>query len=234
VHGASTISQAWLTGESTPLEVVNGDEVAAGCINLEQPIVVRVERAGDATSLAALHRLVDAAGRSRPPVVELANRVAVVFLWAVLLITVTTVAGWSFIDPAQALPNAIAVLVATCPCALSLAAPAAFTAMQSALARRGILTVRASALERLAAIDTLVCDKTGTLTMDAPALVRIVPLRADDPSTVLAQAAALESLTHHPFARALTAAAGQQDLKLPELVDGEVAHSAGIACTRRC
>lgn len=230
-HGVTTVSQAWLTGEAAPFELGAGGEVSAGAVNLEQPIIVRVTRAGEATSLAALRRLIDDAGRARPRVVELANRVAVIFLWAVLLVTAATVAGWWIVDPAQALPNAIAVLVATCPCALSLAAPAAFAAVQSALARRGVLTARVAALERLAEVDTLACDKTGTLTQPVPELTRIVPLRGRDAHVLLAQAAALEALSNHPFARALTRAAQQARLTLPPVADAVVAAAAGIEGT---
>jgi Cu2+-exporting ATPase len=230
-HGVTTVSQAWLTGEAAPIELAAGGEVTAGAVNLEQPIIVRVTRAGEATSLAALRRLVDDAGRARPQVVELANRVAVVFLWAVLAVTAATVVGWWIVDPTRALPNAIAVLVATCPCALSLAAPAAFAAVQSALARRGVLTARVAALERLAAVDTLACDKTGTLTQPVPELTRIVSLRGRDANALLAQAAALESLSNHPFARALVRAAQQARLALPSVVDPIVAAAAGVEGT---
>ncbi|MCX8005884.1 MAG: heavy metal translocating P-type ATPase, partial [Burkholderiaceae bacterium] len=230
-HGMTTVSQAWLTGEAAPIELTAGGEVTAGAVNLEQPIVVRVTRAGEATSLAALRRLVDEAGRARPRVVELANRVAVVFLWAVLIVTAATVVGWWWVDPAQALPNAIAVLVATCPCALSLAAPAALTAAQAALARRGVLTARVAALERLAQVDTLACDKTGTLTQPVPELARIVPLRGRDPDALLAQAAALEALSNHPFARAIVRAAQRARLNAPPASDAVVAAAAGVEAT---
>ena len=226
--GASTVSQAWLTGEPTPLEKGEGMPVLAGSLNLEQPLVVRVTRAGEATSLAALRRLVDAAGRERPRVVELAGRVAIVFLWAVLAIALLTLAGWWLIDPAQALPNTIAVLVATCPCALSLAAPAALAATQSALARRGVLTARAAALEQLARVDTFACDKTGTLTAAEPRLAQLVPLRAAEASRLLAMAASLESLSTHPFARALARAAHEAGLGLPPLTEGRAQASAGV------
>jgi Cu2+-exporting ATPase len=226
--GASAVSQAWLTGESTPIEKSEGMPVLAGSLNLEQPLVVRVTRAGEATSLAALRRLVEAAGRDRPRVVELANRVALVFLWAVLLIAALTVAGWWLVDPAHALPNAIAVLVATCPCALSLAAPAALAATQSALARRGVLTARAAALEQLAKVDTFACDKTGTLTAAEPRLAQVVPLRAFDAAKLLAMAASLESLSSHPFARALVRAAQDAGVTLPAIAEGRAQASAGV------
>jgi Cu2+-exporting ATPase len=226
--GASAVSQAWLTGESTPIEKSEGMPLLAGSLNLEQPLVVRVTRAGEATSLAALRRLVDAAGRERPRVVETANRVALVFLWAVLVIAAMTVVGWWLVDPAQALPNAIAVLVATCPCALSLAAPAALAATQSSLARHGVLTARAAALEQLAKVDTFTCDKTGTLTAAEPKLAQLVPLRSGDAMKLLAMAASLESLSSHPFARAIARAARDAGVKPPALSEGRAQASAGV------
>ncbi len=229
VQGMSSVSQAWLTGEATPIEKQDGAPVLAGSVNLEQPLVVRVTRAGEATSLAALRRLVDDAGSERPRIVEVANRVAVAFLWVVLAVTAATVVGWWWIDPAQALPAAVAVLVATCPCALSLAAPAALAAAQSGLAERGVLTARSAALEALARIDVLACDKTGTLTPAEPALTRVIPLRGLRSADVLAQAAALEAVAAHPFARALAQAAAK--VKVPTAQDVVITPSAGIEGT---
>ncbi len=228
VHGRSSCSQAWLTGESTPVEKVAGAPVLAGSVNLDQPMVVEVTRRGEATSLAALQRLVDEAGRERPRVVEFANRIAARFLWVVLGITLLTVIGWWFVDASQALPNAIAVLVATCPCALSLAAPAAFSAAQSALAQRRVLLARTAALETLAEVDVLACDKTGTLTTGTPALGRQLLLRAGDPERMLALAAALETMSTHPYARALLQAAQSAPVALPAVSEGRVEASAGI------
>lgn len=228
VHGRSSCSQAWLTGESTPIEKATGAPVLAGSINLDQPLVVEVTRIGASTSLAALQRLVDEAGRERPAIVESANRIAGWFLWAVLAITAATVAGWWLVDPAQALPNAIAVLVATCPCALSLAAPAAIAAAQSALAQRRILLARTVAIETLAQADVLACDKTGTLTSGEPVLLRQLVVREGDPEEILAVAAALETMSTHPYARALIAAAQSIRKPLPTIVDGRVEPSAGL------
>lgn len=228
VHGRSSCSQAWLTGESTPIDKTSGAPILAGSINLDQPLVVEVTRIGASTSLAALQRLVDEAGRERPHIVETANRIAGWFLWAVLAITVATVAGWWLVDPSQALPNAIAVLVATCPCALSLAAPAAVAAGQSALAERRILLARTVAIETMAQADVLVCDKTGTLTTGEPALLRQLVVRDGDPEEILAIAAALETMSTHPYARALVSAAQSIRKSLPGVVDGRVEPSAGI------
>jgi Cu2+-exporting ATPase len=161
-------------------------------------------------------------------VVETANRVALVFLWAVLAIAAMTVVGWWLVDPTQALPNAIAVLVATCPCALSLAAPAALAATQSSLARRGVLTARAAALEQLAKVDTFACDKTGTLTAAEPKLAQLVPLRSGDAMKLLALAASMETLSSHPFARAIARAAQDAGVTLPALSEGRAQASAGV------
>jgi P-type Cu2+ transporter len=231
VHGRSSCSQAWLTGESTPIDKSDGAPVLAGSINLDQPLVVEITRTGAATSLGHLQRLVDDAGRDRPRIVELANRVAVYFLWAVLAITAVTVVGWLWVDASRALPVAIALLVATCPCALSLAAPAAIAATQSALAERRILLARTAAIETLAKVDLLACDKTGTLTTGEPSLLRQLLLREADPEEILAIAASMETMSTHPYARALIAAAHSLQKPLPTLADGRVEASAGIEAT---
>lgn len=228
VRGTSTLSQAWLTGESTPIEKSVGAPVLAGSVNFDQPLVVEVTRAGSATSLAALRRLVDEAGRERPHVVELANRVAVVFLWAVIAATALTAFAWLNLDASQALPNAIALLVATCPCALSLAAPAALTATQSALARRGVLTARAAALEPAARVSVVASDKTGTLTTAQPSVARVVLTRDRPLHRIVAIAAGLESLSMHPFARAVTAHAAEAGVEPLAVADARVDGSAGV------
>jgi Cu2+-exporting ATPase len=202
--------------------------VLAGSINLAQPLVVEVTRTGEATSLAALRRLVDDAARSRPQIVETANRLAGAFLWVVIAVTLATAVGWWIVDSERALPNAIAVLVATCPCALSLAAPAALAAVQSALAGRGVLITRLAAIESLARIDVLACDKTGTLTSGEPALLKILMLRGADSARWLAVAAALEDLSAHPFARAIVRTARERGLPALPLHDGSVVASAGV------
>ena len=228
LDGASSVSQAWLTGESTPVDRSPGEAVLAGSINLAQPLVVEVTRTGEATSLAALRRLVDDAARSRPQIVETANRLAGAFLWVVIAVTLATAVGWWIVDSERALPNAIAVLVATCPCALSLAAPAALAAVQSALAGRGVLITRLAAIESLARIDVLACDKTGTLTSGEPALLKILMLRGADSARWLAVAAALEDLSAHPFARAIVRTARERGLPTLPLYEGRVVASAGV------
>lgn len=228
LEGESSVSQAWLTGESIPIDRRPGDGVLAGSINLNQALVIEVTRCGDSTTLAALKRLVEEAGRERPRIVEAANRVAGVFLWVVIAVTLATLAGWWMVDPEQALPNAIAVLVATCPCALSLAAPAALSAAQSALASRGILLTRTAAIETLARVDTLACDKTGTLTTGEPVLQQTLVLRGGADAPWLAIAAALEASSTHPFALAIGQAAREAGLELPAALGMRLEASAGV------
>jgi Cu2+-exporting ATPase len=139
VEGRSSLSQAWLTGESSPIDATPGARVLAGSLNLEQPLVIEVSRAGDRTSLSALQRLMVEAAARRPASVELANRVAARFVFGLLVAGILTALGWAWIDPSMAVRNVIAVLVVTCPCALAMAVPLAGSVAQAALARRGIL-----------------------------------------------------------------------------------------------
>jgi Cu2+-exporting ATPase len=214
VEGRSALSQAWLTGESAPLEAQAGVRVLAGSLNLDQPLVVEVLRCGDQTSLAALQRLIVEAAGQRPRSVELANRVAARLVPLLLGASVVTALGWALIDASVALPHAIAVLIVTCPCALSLAAPLATAVAQAALARRGILVARPSALEELARVDAVAFDKTGTLTEAEPVVTGILSMREMDDSDCLRIAASLESRSAHPFACALVRTAQQASLGL--------------------
>jgi len=228
VHGRSSTSQAGLTGEWVPIEKSPGAPMLAGSINLDQPVVVEVTRRGEAISLSSLQRMIEDAGIERPRTQDLADCVAVVFLWSVLAVAVMTAVGWWWVDPAQALPNVIAVLIISCPCALSLAAPSAIAAARAALARRRILLGRAGAIEALAQIDVLACDKTGTLTTGEPALLKQLLLRDSDPDAVLGIAAAMATLSTHPFPRALVQVARSIPVSLPALADGRVEAVAGI------
>jgi len=231
VEGRSSISQAWLTGESSPVDVVPGVRVLAGSLNLDQPLVIEVSRAGDRTSLSGLKRMVVEAASQRPPLVELANRIAGRFVIVVLLAAITTAVAWVFVDPSVALRNAVAVLIVTCPCALAMAVPLAGACAQSALARRGVLVARPSALETLARTDTVAIDKTGTLTESAPALSCILSLRDHDDPACLRVAASLESRSVHPYARALVKAARHAGLRLAPVSKVTESVGAGVEGT---
>lgn len=205
--GRSTANEAMLTGESRPLQKQPGDSVTGGTINLDSPLQVTVERIGEATAVAGILRLIDRASAEKPPIALLADQVAGHFVTALLLISAATALGWLWLEPAHALAATVAVLVVSCPCALSLATPAALTAATSRLTQDGLLVVRGHALEGLARVSHWVFDKTGTLTLGELRLLDSRVYRDLSPEHALALAAALESASEHPLARAFATAA---------------------------
>lgn len=200
--GQSSIDESLLTGEYLPLPRTVGDSVTAGTLNVEGPLTIEVQALGAATRLSAIVRLLERAQADKPRLAELADKVAQWFLLIVL--GVATVVGlvWWQIDPQRAFWIVLALLVATCPCALSLATPTALTTATGSLHKLGLLLTRGHVLEGLNQIDTLILDKTGTLTEGRLTLSRVLPLRDLDSDTCLALAAALESGSEHPIARA--------------------------------
>ena len=203
LEGSSAVDEAMLSGESHPLARGPGDRVLAGSHNLSGTLRVRVDQVGPATRFAAIVALMQSAATEQPPMARLADRVAKPFLIGVLLAATLAALWWWPRDPAHALMLAVAVLVVTCPCALSLATPAAMLAAAGRLAMGGVLVRRLLALETLARVDTVVFDKTGTLSTEAQQLVS-TQCRPDlSPSEALAMAAALASHSRHPAARAL-------------------------------
>jgi len=209
VQGRSAADEALLSGESQPVPKGEGDSVVAGSINLRAPVLMRVERLGADTRYEAIVRLMRAALSQRPADLGLAERVAGPFLWAVLLLAVAAAVVWSQIEPARAVWVAVSVLIVTCPCALSLAAPSAWLAAAGALARRGVLLARLPMLETLARVDTVVLDKTGTLSEEGLQL-----LQAGGDASLLPAAAALARQSQHVFARALAAACPEDGAQL--------------------
>lgn len=193
--GASTLNLALLTGESRPSGVRAGDPVYAGTLNVSAPLRVRVTAAGEASRLASLVRQVEEGARRRAPVVLAADRMSGWFTAAVLALAGVTWLVWMRVDPGQAIDNAIALLVVTCPCALALATPLAVTAAIGRAARRGILIRNGAALERLATPATLILDKTGTITRGETSL-----LRFEGPDWVKPLVLALEAESSHPIA----------------------------------
>ncbi|MHB8947510.1 MAG: heavy metal translocating P-type ATPase [Rhodoferax sp.] len=209
LQGETTVDEALLTGESRPVARGVGAAVIAGSHNLSSVVQVRVERLGDQTRFAQIVALMESASTTKPPIARLADRIAKPFLLAVLLAAGLACAFWWGRGPGHALMVAVAVLVVTCPCALSLATPAAMLAAAGTLARRGVLVRRLEAFEALAAIDTVVFDKTGTLTRDAMALGDVHTRPGVEPGQALAMAAALARHSLHPVSRALVLAAGE-------------------------
>jgi Cu2+-exporting ATPase len=207
VDGASSVEEALLTGESRPQRKQRGERVLTGSLNRESPLVVRVTAAGHGTTLAAIARLVDRAADARPRSVASAERVAAWFVAVLLAVAAGAALFWLQHDPSRALAVTFAVLVVSCPCALSLATPAAVAVAGGALGRRGVLAVRPDALQTLARTTHVVLDKTGTVTFGKPRLIGIEPCGTLDSAACLAVAAALEEGVAHPVATALRAAA---------------------------
>jgi Cu2+-exporting ATPase len=203
LEGRSSVEEALLTGEPWPRSVATGAVVIAGSVNIESPMLVEATHVGEATTLASIVALIERAQSERPPIARMADRVARIFVLAVLGIALANFFVWQWIDPAQAIWTTLAVLVATCPCALSLATPTAIAAATHALAQAGLVITRGLALEGLARADRFVFDKTGTLTIGRPTLVRVEALRGLDAAHGLELARSLEGDSEHPVARAL-------------------------------
>ncbi|WP_084084780.1 heavy metal translocating P-type ATPase [Cupriavidus sp. USMAA2-4] len=218
--GSSALDESMLTGESRPVRRAAGEAVLAGCFNTASPLEIRVERIGAGTRLAEIVAVLDRALADKPRLATLADRVAGWFVAALLLLAgVTGLVWWAWIDPARALLVAVAVLVVSCPCALSLATPAALAAAGASLSRRGVLLTRGHALETLAQVSDVVLDKTGTLTEGRFALAEVRAAQGAPADQCLALAAAMEAASEHPIAQALVAAA--QERRAATAADGE-------------
>ncbi|OEC36373.1 Cu2+-exporting ATPase [Pseudomonas cuatrocienegasensis] len=211
LSGQSSVDESVLTGEYLPQPRGVGDTVTAGTLNVEGPLTVEVQALGDATRLSAIVRLLERAQSDKPRLAEIADRVSQWFLFIVLIAAAVVGAVWWQIDSERAFWVVLALLVATCPCALALATPTALTTATGSLHRLGLLLTRGHVLEGLNQIDTLIVDKTGTLTEGRLTLSAIHPLRELDSDTCLALAAALENRSEHPIAKAFGRAARAAD-----------------------
>ena len=205
--GASAIDESMMTGESMPVEKAAGDPVTGGTVNKTGSFLMTAERVGNDTMLAQIVRMVSEAQRSRAPIQRLADVVASWFVPAVLLVSVITAIVWAFYSPAAALVNAVAVLIIACPCALGFATPMSIMVGTGRGASEGVLIRNAEALEAFEKIDTLVVDKTGTLTEGKPRLASVT----GDPD-ILRLAASLEMGSEHPLASAIVEGARERGL----------------------
>jgi len=209
LQGITSVDESLLTGESRPVSRQVGDQVISGSHNLSALVQMRVDRVGEATRFAQIVSLMESASTTKPPLARLADTIAKPFLLGVLLAAGLACAYWWQTDPEKALMVAVSVLVVTCPCALSLATPAAMLSAAGALAKRGVLVRRLDAFESLAAVDTVMFDKTGTLTRDAMVLAQTRVRDGVTPLQALAMAAALAQHSLHPVSKALVAALNQ-------------------------
>jgi len=230
VEGETQADESLLTGESTPVAKAPGAALVAGSLNLGAPVRMRVERVGADTRFEAIVAMMRSAMTQRPAAARLADRWAVPFLWAVLLLAAGSAAVWSVIDPARAVAVAVAVLIVTCPCALSLAAPAALVAAAGGLARRGVLVQRLDAIESLARMDRLFVDKTGTLTEDRLQVtaLRLAPGADLDAASARVRAAALARWSSHPVAQALAEGVAGADRASAALTEVQETPGVGL------
>ena len=222
LEGQTLADEALLTGESRPQSRTVGDMVVAGSHNLVSVVLVRVEQVGEGTQFSHIVSLMENASLQKPRLAQLADRVAKPFLMGVLVMSALAAAWWWPSNPSHALMVAVAVLVVTCPCALSLATPAAMLASAGNLARHGVLVRNLQALESLAEIDTLIFDKTGTLTRDGQRITQVWTAEGVTREHALSLAAALAAHSLHPLSRALVAA--HESLASPSVLVADGVH----------
>ena len=221
IEGRSAVDKSLLTGEPVPVEKEAGDRVTGGTLNGTGSFDMRVDRTGAETTLAQVVAMVADAQRSRAPIQALADTVSGYFVPAVIAASLIAFVAWLFFGPAPqlayALVAAVAVLIIACPCALGLATPISIMVATGRGAQEGVLVRNAAALERLAAVDTIVVDKTGTLTLGKPSLTAVEAAQGFSDNDVLKFAAAIEAGSEHPLAQAILLAAEQRGIALPKV-----------------
>jgi Cu+-exporting ATPase len=232
LEGRSSVDESMLTGEPLPVDKAPGHRVVGATVNQTGGLVIEAERVGAGSLLSQIIALVAQAQRSRAPLQRLADRVSAWFVPAVILIAVLTFTAWWFVGPeprlGYALVNAVAVLIIACPCALGLATPISIMVASGRGASMGVLFRDARAIEALREIDTLVVDKTGTLTEGKPALDRIVTAGAWKQEELLAHAAGLERSSEHPLARAIVEGAVARNVPITDVRDFESVTGRGV------
>ena len=230
--GESAVDESMLTGEPLPVDKRPGSPVTGGTVNGSGALIIQATRVGRDTLLAQIVRTVSEAQRSRAPIQRLADQVAAYFVPAVIAVAILSFAAWALWGPeprlAHALINAVAVLIIACPCALGLATPMSIMVASGRGAQLGVLIKNAEALELLAKVDTLVLDKTGTLTEGKPRLVAVETAAGFDETQVLRAAAALEQPSEHPLAAAILAGAAKRAITVPPVADFQSVAGKGV------
>jgi len=232
-EGRSSVDESMITGEPIPVEKARGDEVIGGTVNQTGSFLMRAERVGQETVLAQIVRMVGEAQRSRAPIQRVADLVASYFVPAVVLVAVITFIAWAWFGPKQpalayALVNAVAVLIIACPCALGLATPMSIMVGVGRGAKEGVLIKDAATLEQLERVDTIVVDKTGTLTEGKPRLTETVVAGRLAESEMLRLAASLEQNSEHPLGRAIVQAARERNIDLLPVEEFDSVTGGGV------
>ena len=235
IEGHSSVEESMITGEPLPIEKSAGDKVTGGTVNGTGSFVMRAERIGGDTLLGQIVNMVAEAQRSRAPIQGLADKVAGIFVPAVIAVSILTFGAWMWLGPepklAHAVVNAVAVLIIACPCALGLATPMSIMVGVGRGAQEGVLVKNAEALERLEKIDTLVVDKTGTLTEGKPKLIDVLPAAGFEADEVLRLAASLENHSEHPLASAIVQGAKEQGLVFESVENFRSVTAGGVSGT---
>lgn len=236
VHeGRSAIDESMITGEPLPIEKSEGDSLTGGTLNKNGSLIMRAEKVGAETTLSRIVEMVAKAQRSRAPIQGLADRVSFYFVPAVVLVAIIAFIVWSLFGPepslAYAIVSAVSVLIIACPCALGLATPMSIMTATGRGAHAGVLIKEAAALERFASVDTLIVDKTGTLTEGRPRLTDVVAAEGIAENELLALAATLEKGSEHPLAEAIVEGAAERGAKLAGAEDFEAITGKGVAGT---
>jgi Cu+-exporting ATPase len=233
IEGVSAVDESMLTGEPLPVSKQPGAKVAAGTLNGSGSVVMRADKVGRDTVLAHIVQMVAAAQRSRAPIARLADRVAGAFVPAVIVAAIVAFAVWMAFGPepraGHALLAAVTVLIIACPCALGLATPMSIMVAVGRAAQAGVLIRDAEALERLERVDTLVVDKTGTLTAGKPKVVAVAPAPGFGETAVLKYAASVERGSEHPLAGAVLAAAAERGIEVPPVCGFNATAGKGVA-----
>ena len=235
IEGRSSVDESMITGEPIAVEKVEGDQVTGGTLNGTGSLVMEAQRVGSDTMLAKIVDMVASAQRSRAPIQGMADKVASYFVPAVVLVAIVSFIAWSIWGPppamVYALVAAVSVLIIACPCALGLATPMSIMTATGRGAQAGVLIRDAEALERFAGVDTLIVDKTGTLTQGKPVLTEIVTVKGVDENELLSMAASLERGSEHPLAEAIVAGAEERGLTLYKTDNFEATTGKGVSGT---